>query len=167
MWRLSFPSPMCASDSFLGYLGLNESNTLVTLWCAWQHPKISQKAKLLLLTVEPTHSAWLTVSKPSLPWPWSLLESSLYYCLIWGWCGNQEDFYFKCNPVLFRAQAISEGYLGTSRKIQWVKVCASKPGHLSLSLRILMMEGESQLSEIVFCEFYTMAYMPCSLNIQG
>lgn len=37
-------------------------NTLVTLWCAWQHTKISQKAKLLVLTVEPTHSARLTVS---------------------------------------------------------------------------------------------------------
>lgn len=43
--------------------------------------------------------------------------------------------------------------------IQWVKVCASEPGDLSLNLRILIVEGERQLSEVVFCECYTMAYM--------
>lgn len=51
--------------------------------------------------------------------------------------------------------------------IQWVNVCAIKPGDLSLSLRILMVEGEHQLLEVVFCEFYSVAYMPCSLNIQS
>lgn len=38
------PSPVCGSDLLIGYSGLDESPTLVTLWCAWKHTKISQKA---------------------------------------------------------------------------------------------------------------------------
>lgn len=58
------------------------SQHTVTLWYAWQHTKISQKAKLLVLTVEPIHSAWLTGSEPSLPRLWhfeSLLSLTALY----------------------------------------------------------------------------------------
>lgn len=46
-----------------------------TLWYAWQHAGISQKANLPILTPEPTYSTWMRKS--------SLILSFLVYSSFW------------------------------------------------------------------------------------
>lgn len=70
LWVLRFLLTAPCAQQWLvtwvfGFWVIEQACNSEGLWCAWQQAGISQKAKLLVLTPEPTYSGWK--SKPSDP----------------------------------------------------------------------------------------------------